>query len=87
MKQPDFFKKLCAVELLIELVHSTARINKLLLACKEGVALRAYIHLDGFFAGTGNVFLAARAFNDCFFVFGMDTCLHFNSLAFFSCKA
>ncbi len=86
MKQPNF-SNLCAVKFLVEFIYSTAGINEFLFACKEGVALRAYIHLNGFFAGTGNIFLAACAFDDCFFVFGMDTCLHSFYLAFFSCNA
>ena len=71
-------KLLSCFQSLLELINSTACINKLLLAGKEGVALRANFnsHFSAF-SGLSRYGLAASALDRHFFVIRMDSGLHF----------
>ena len=63
---------------LLELVNTTAGINKLLLTGEEGMALGANFnsHLAAL-GGTGNDGFAASALDDTLYVIGMDSAFHF----------
>ena len=64
---------------LLELVQTTACIDKLLLAGEEGVALRANLDFDLFsLSGLSNNGLAACALDNALYVFGLDSFLHFS---------
>ena len=66
---------------LLELIHSTACIDKLLLTGKEGVAFGADFNSDLAALGrTGGNSFTACALNNDFLVIGMDSCLHFHIL-------
>ena len=68
---------------LLELIHSTAGVNELLLTGKEGVALGADFnsHLTAL-GRTGGNSLTACTLDYDFLIVGMDSCLHFNSSPF-----
>ena len=63
----------------LELVYTAACVNELLLACKEGVALIADIHLESvnILGGTRFKCFAAGAYNRYLMIFGMYIGLHF----------
>ena len=67
----------------LELVYTAACVNELLLACKEGVALIADIHLESvnILGGTRFKCFAAGAYNRYLMIFGMYIGLHFIHLA------
>ena len=67
---------LVEVEFLLELIYTSACINKLLLAGKERMAFRANIDLDVILNGFGNIFCATSTLDSGGLVFGMDTLLH-----------
>ena len=71
-------------EALLEAIHASTRINQLLLAGIEGMALGADIHLHLLLGGAGLEGLTAYAANDAFTVLGMDSFLHccFTSFAY-----
>ena len=71
-------------ETLFEAIHASTRINQLLLARVERMALGADIHLQLFLRGAGLEGLTAYAANDAFTVLGMDSFLHccFTSFAY-----
>ncbi len=76
----EFSLKLLAllqVELLVELVNTTAAVNKLLLTGEERVALRADFHLNILLCGTGFNYVAAGTFNGSGLVIGMDSLFHY----------
>jgi hypothetical protein len=63
---------------LLELVHTTANIDKLLLAGVEGVALRANFNTHlATLGGTRNDGFAASALDNALNVLGMDSVFHF----------
>jgi hypothetical protein len=66
-------------ETLLELVNTSAGVNKLLLAGEERVALGANFNAEIALGGTARNFVAACASDNAFFVFGMDAFLHFNT--------
>ncbi len=80
------FSLLFTLESLVELVNASAGINKLLLAGKEGMALRANFNSD--FAvtlrvgGTSGYGLAASALDGNCFILGMESLLHNKHLSF-----
>ena len=80
----DAFLSLSCFKTLLELVNSSACINKLLLAGEEGMALRANFNTDLAvsitLSRTGNNSLAACATDGYFFIIGMNSRLHFISL-------
>lgn len=66
-------------ESLLELINTSACIDKLLLAGEEGVALRANLDFDLFsLSGLSNNGLAACALDNALYVFGLDSFLHFS---------
>ncbi len=75
----------CAVKLLVEslkslleLVNTSACINKLLLAGEEGMALRANLDSDlASLCGLCNNGLAACALDNALYIFGLNSFLHF----------
>ena len=67
---------LVQTELLVELGHTSAGIDQLLLASEEGVTLRADFHADIFLRGTCLNYITAGAFNRSLLIIGMDTFLH-----------
>ena len=71
-------KLLACLKSLLELVNTTAGINKLLLTGEEGMALGANFnsHLAAL-GGTGNDGFAASALDDTLYVIGMDSAFHF----------
>ena len=71
-------------ETLLEAIHASTRVNQLLLARVERMALGADIHLQLFLRGAGLEGLTAYAANDAFTVLGMDSFLHccFTSFAY-----
>lgn len=69
-------KGLFEVELLLELINSTARINKLLFSGEERMALRANIDAQIVLGRSGHESLTASALNRYFLVFGMKIFLH-----------
>ncbi len=71
-------------EALLEAIHTAARVNQLLLAGVERMALGADIHLHLFLRGAGFESLTAYAANDALTVLGMDLFLHccFTSFAY-----
>ena len=78
--------QLFALKSLVELINTTTGINKLLLAGKEGMALRANFNSDLVAAlrvgGTSGYGLAASALDSYLFILGMDTLLHNKHLTF-----
>ena len=83
---PTVLDKLFALESLVELVNTSAGINKLLLAGKEGMALRANFNSDLVAAlrvgGTSGYGLAASALDCNLFILGMESLLHNKHLTF-----
>ena len=75
-KESLLLLELTEIELLLELVNTSACINKLLFAGEEGVALRADINLEVFLDGLGLIDRAASASDRCVLVIGMDALLH-----------
>lgn len=69
-------RKLFDVELLLELINTTACIHKLLFAGEERMTLRAYINAQIVLGGSGYESLAASALNRYFLVFRMEIFLH-----------
>ena len=69
-------KKSVEVEFFLEFVHASARIDKLLLAGEERMALGADINLQVFFDGLGVVHRAAGTCDGGVFEFGMDSLFH-----------
>lgn len=67
---------LIEVKLLLESVYTSACVNKLLLACKERVALGADFYLDVRLCGTSFDYVTASALDSSSLVAGMDTFLH-----------
>ena len=66
------------LESLLELINTSACINKLLLAGEEGVALRANFDSDlASLGGLGNNGFAACASDYALFVLGLNSFLHF----------
>ena len=63
-------------KLLIELGHTSAGVNKLLLAREEGVTLRADFHANVLLRGTCLNYITAGASNCSLLIIGMDTFLH-----------
>ena len=69
---------LCSLQTLLELVNASAGINKLLLAGKERMALRANFYADGVALGrTGLNFFAASALDSNFAIVRMESFFHF----------
>ena len=69
---------LCSLQTLLELVNASAGINKLLLAGKERMALRANFNADDTALGrTGLDFFAACALDSDFAIVGMESFFHF----------
>ena len=65
-------------ESLLELVNTSACINKLLLAGEEGVALRANFNSDfASLSGLGNNSFAACALDYALFILGLNSFFHF----------
>ncbi len=69
--------RLVEVELFLELINTSACINKLLLTGEERMAFRANINLNIFLNGLGNIFCATSTLDSGGLVIGMDTLLHF----------
>ena len=69
-------RKLLKVELLLELVHASACIDKLLLAGEEGMALGTDINFQILLDGLGVVHRTASASDGSVLVIGMDALLH-----------
>ena len=83
MQQPACLP-LFQIETLLEAINTSARINKLLFAGIEGMALGADIHFQFLLGRTGFKRLTAYAANDALAVLGMDLFLHcdFTSFAY-----
>ena len=65
---------ICALKSLLELVNTSADVNKFLLTCKEGMALGANFNSDlAALCGLGRYSLAACATDNALFVIGMDS--------------
>ncbi len=80
---PNAKTELLDVELLLELVNSSACVNKLLLAGEERMTLRADINAKIAFCGFCNESFAASALNSNFVIFRMEIFFHeFPSLSF-----
>ena len=71
--------------LLVELIHTAAGVDQLLLAGEEGVALGADFNGDVLLGGTGLDHIAAGAANGGLLVIGMDTLLHGHDLLIKGC--
>ena len=69
--------RLVEIELLLELVYTSACINKLLLAGEKRMAFRANINLNVVLYGLGNIFCATSTLNGSDLVIGMEILLHF----------
>ena len=69
---------LASLKSLLELVNTSAGINKLLLTGEEGMALRANFnsHLSAY-CGLCCYCFATSALDDYFLVIRMDSCLHY----------
>lgn len=66
-------------ETLLELIDTSACVNKLLLACVVRMALRANFDSDVLLCGTCVNNVAASTSDRCFLVVRMDSFLHFNT--------
>ena len=73
---PDRQVSVGKAELLVELIHTAAGVNELLLAGEKGVALRADFDLDILFGRPGGDDLSAGALDGCLIILGMDPVLH-----------
>jgi len=69
--------QLVEVKFLLELINTSACVNKLLLAGEERMAFRTNINLYVILYGFGNIFGATSTLNSGGLVIGMDTLLHF----------
>ncbi len=69
--------RLVEIELLLELVYTSACIYKLLLAGEKRMAFRANINLNVVLYRLGNIFCATSTLDGSGLVIGMDTLLHF----------
>ncbi len=69
--------RLVEIELLLELVYTSACIYKLLLAGEKRMAFRANINLNVVLNRLGNIFCATSTLDSGGLVIGMDTLLHF----------
>jgi len=76
MQHKLFWQRLCEIELLFELVNSSACVNKLLLTRKERMALRAYINAQLGLCGTCLESFAASTLYRCFYIFRMYSLFH-----------
>ncbi len=74
--------QLVEVELLLELINTSACVNKLLFAGEERMAFGTNINLNVILNGLGNIFSATSTLDSSGLVFGMDTLLHFRFLSF-----
>lgn len=63
-----------------EPVNATCGVNELLLACKEGVTLSAYLHFDMSLCRARCEAVSASAFYGCFDVIGMYALFHLGNL-------
>ena len=72
----DVSDLLVQTELLVELGHTSAGIDQLLLASEEGVTLRADFHLDITLGRTCLNHITAGASNRSLLIIGMDSFLH-----------
>ncbi len=70
------------VELLLELINTSACVNKLLFAGEERMAFGTNINLNVILNGLGNIFSATSTLDSSGLVIGMDTLLHFYFLSF-----
>ena len=66
---------------LLELVHASARIDELLLACEERMAVAADFNLDILLCGTCLYNIAAGTLYGCKVVIGVDTFFHYCHLS------
>ena len=82
----SLLKYLLFVVAFVELINTSARVNVLLLARIERMALAANVHFHhvALFGGTGNELGAASAFHGYFVVIGMYILFHSASFSFFS---
>ena len=69
--------KLLKSKLFVELFNAAAGIDKLLLACIEGVTFRANLNRYVLLCGACFYNLAAGTPNGCLLIVGMDTFLHY----------
>lgn len=69
--------QLVEIELLLELINTSACINKFLLAGEERMAFGTNINLNVVFNRLGNIFGATSTLDGSGLVIGMDTLLHF----------
>ena len=77
--KPGTILLLGTLKSLLELINTSACIDKLLLAGEEGVALRANLDFELFsLSGLSNNGLAACALDNALYVFGLDSFLHFS---------
>ena len=74
--------QLVEVELLLELIYTSACINKFLFAGEERMAFRTDIDLDIILNGLGNIFGATSTLDSGGLVIGMKTLFHCNTLSF-----
>ena len=73
-------KLLACFESLLELINTSASVNKLLLTCEEGVTLGTNFNSDlAALGGSGCNRLAACASDYAFLIVRMDSCFHFIS--------
>lgn len=68
---------LLQTELLVELVNTSAAVDKLLLTCEERVAFRADFHFNILLGGTGFDYVSACALNSGGLIIGMDSFFHY----------
>jgi hypothetical protein len=64
------------IKALVEAFYTTAGVNQLLSAGKEGVAAGADVNTDIFFGGTGFNGVPASTFDGGRFIFRMDSLFH-----------
>ncbi len=69
--------QLVEVELLLELINTSACVNKLLFAGEERMAFGTNINLNVILNGLGNIFSATSTLDSSGLVIGMETLLHF----------
>ena len=72
----------CCFQALLELVNTSAGINKLLFTGEKRMAFRANFNADAILCGASNKLFSAGAFNRYFFVFGMQSFLHLYAHSF-----
>lgn len=76
---PDILVLVLDIELLLEAIHTSARIYQLLLAGKEGMAIAADFNMDIFFCRTGLDLGAAGTLDRRSLVLRMDAFFHYFS--------